>query len=46
MIAHRVSTVKNCDTIFLLEKGKLKAKGTYEELVKTNDYFHKSTTNL
>ena len=46
MIAHRISTVKNCDTIFLLEKGKLKAKGTYEELVKTNDYFHKSTTNL
>ena len=46
MIAHRLSTVKQCDTIFLLEKGQLKAEGTYEELVKTNDYFHKSTTNL
>lgn len=32
LIAHRLSTVKNCDIIFYLEKGKLLAKGNYDEL--------------
>ena len=35
LIAHRLSTVKNCDTIYFLEKGRLIAKGKYEELRKT-----------
>ncbi len=39
LIAHRLSTVKNCDTIFLLERGELKAQGTYEELLRTNEAF-------
>jgi len=39
LIAHRLSTVKVCDTIFLLEKGELKAQGTYEELVQDNEIF-------
>ena len=39
MIAHRLSTVKECDTIFLLDKGELKAKGSFQELIKDNDYF-------
>ena len=34
MIAHRLSTVKKCDNIFLLEKGKLKGEGTFEKLIK------------
>jgi ABC-type multidrug transport system fused ATPase/permease subunit len=33
LISHRLSTVKACDTIFLLEKGELKAQGTYDELM-------------
>jgi len=36
LIAHRLSTVKNCDKIFLLEKGQLKNEGTFKELVKYN----------
>ena len=39
MITHRLSTVKECDTIFLLDKGELKAKGSFQELIKDNDYF-------
>ena len=39
LIAHRLSTVKSCDTIFLLEKGELKAQGTFEELVQANERF-------
>lgn len=33
LIAHRLKTVKNCNSIFLLENGKLKKKGTYDELI-------------
>ena len=39
LIAHRLSTVKKCDKIYLLEKGELKNEGTFEELIKINDNF-------
>ena len=39
LIAHRLSTVKACDIIFLLEKGELKAKGTFDELIYAHDTF-------
>jgi ABC-type multidrug transport system fused ATPase/permease subunit len=39
IIAHRLSTVKACDTIFLLEKGELKAQGTFDELTHANKRF-------
>lgn len=32
MIAHRLSTVRNCDLIFYLEKGKILGQGTFETL--------------
>ncbi|MBA32050.1 MAG: ABC transporter ATP-binding protein [Chloroflexi bacterium] len=41
MIAHRLSTMKNCDTIFLFEKGKLINQGNYEELLSTSTFFKK-----
>jgi len=40
IIAHRLNTVKDCDTIFLLEKGELKAQGAFDELVKASELFH------
>lgn len=39
MVAHRLSTVRNCDEIFLLEGGQLAARGTYDELIKSNAAF-------
>ena len=39
MIAHRLSTVKECSSIILLEKGTLKGQGTFEELAKINENF-------
>ena len=39
MIAHRLSTVKNCDKIYFLEKGTIKAEGTYEDLIMSNEKF-------
>ena len=41
MIAHRLSTVKKCDIIFFLERGELKAQGTYEELINSSEDFKK-----
>ena len=39
MIAHRLSTVKECDSIILMDKGEIKGQGTFEELAKSNDNF-------
>jgi ABC-type multidrug transport system fused ATPase/permease subunit len=45
LIAHRLSTVKACDTIFLLEKGELKAQGTFEELTQADARFRAMAAN-
>ncbi len=42
LIAHRLSTVKKCDKIFLFDKGEIKDEGTYQELLKTNKKFWES----
>ena len=39
LIAHRLSTVKACDTIYLLEKGELKGQRNFEELMQANKKF-------
>ena len=38
-IAHRLNSVKKCDIIFYLENGQVKAKGSYDELIKINHNF-------
>lgn len=43
IIAHRLTTVEKCDIIFLLEKGQLKAQGSYHELKKSNELFNSMT---
>ncbi len=41
IIAHRLSTVKNCDTILLLRDGKIREKGSHRELVSLKgEYYH------
>ena len=37
VIAHRLSTVKNADVVFVVHEGKILAHGKFAELVKTND---------
>lgn len=39
VIAHRLSTVRHADCIYLLEHGRLVAEGSYEELFKQSDMF-------
>ena len=35
MIAHRLSTVVNCNRLFFIEDGKVLASGTHRELLET-----------
>jgi ABC-type multidrug transport system fused ATPase/permease subunit len=41
MIAHRLSTVRACDTIFLIENGTLAAQGSFDELVQQSEVFRR-----
>lgn len=39
VIAHRLSTVRNCDALFMLDEGRLVAEGSYDELVAYSEEF-------
>jgi len=41
LVAHRLTTVKGCDIIVELENGKVRAQGTYEQLLKQSPSFRK-----
>jgi len=41
IIAHRLSTVRNCDRIIVMDKGEIKAIGTYKELEENNIAFQR-----
>lgn len=41
MIAHRLKTVEKCDQIFFIDNGRTVDKGSFQELIKTNDRFKK-----
>lgn len=41
MIAHRLTTVRGCDTIFELEDGRVVARGSYEELLASSPGFRR-----
>lgn len=46
MVAHRLSTVRNCDEIFLLEDGRLGARGTYDELLERSAVFREMARDV
>jgi len=41
MVAHRLSTIRQCDRIFVLDQGHLVAEGQYDELLRDNSTFRK-----
>ena len=41
IVAHRLSTIRNVDKIFYLEKGRIADQGTFKELYKRNKSFKK-----
>ncbi|OEH92058.1 ATP-binding cassette domain-containing protein [Bacillus solimangrovi] len=45
MIAHRLSTVKDADNIFVLENSVITGAGTHHDLYNNNSYYRKSIDN-
>ncbi len=39
IIAHRLTTVKGCDVIYVLKEGKIVGQGKYKELMESNEEF-------
>ena len=39
LVAHRLTTVRRCDVIFVFDHGSIVASGTYDELVDGNEHF-------
>ena len=39
IIAHKFSTIRKCDKIILIEKGRIIAQGTHEELINSNSSY-------
>ena len=46
MIAHRLSTLRDCNSIIILDKGEIKEQGTFEELFKNDDKLKSDLTDL
>ena len=46
MIAHRLTTVKECDIIHFMSNGKIVDSGTYEHLISTNDEFRRMAKHI
>ena len=45
-VAHRLSTIKNFDTIYVIDKGQIIANGTHETLLKTCHLFKKMQKDI
>ena len=39
LVAHRLSTVRSCDVIYLIDGGRVAARGTYEQLMQSSESF-------
>ena len=45
VVAHRLSTIRNCDEIIVMEKGKIVDRGTHQELMKTSALYQQLVTS-
>ncbi len=40
IVAHRLSTIKNCDTIFVVDKGVIKERGNHQQLLQNHGLYY------
>ncbi len=45
VVAHRLSTIRDCDEIIVMDKGKVVERGTHDELYKMDGLYTKLVTN-
>ncbi len=41
IVAHRLSTIKNADQVILMDKGEIKAQGSYQQLLERSEKFQR-----
>ena len=41
IIAHRLATVKNCDKIIVMDKGKIVEQGTHQQLLERKEQYYR-----
>ena len=44
-MAHRLSTIKECDRIIVIDDGKIVEDGNYDELIAANGFFAELVEN-
>ncbi len=44
VVAHRLSTIRNCDCIYVMDQGQIAGQGTHEELMESNELYRKLVT--
>ena len=45
-VAHRLSTIRNADMIYVIDNGKVSEKGTHEELIMNNQLYSRLCKDL
>lgn len=46
IVAHRLSAIRDCDEIIVMDEGKIEQRGTHDELIKTEGRYRRLLENL